>query len=899
MNPRLRSVLKFLGWSAAVVAVLAFAGLIAAKVLYSRYEQRAAQFDLTRIDEVAERSAVYDVNGELYSYYGGENRLVVPLTSVSKHFLEALLAREDARFWHHEGIDFRGVVRAFVTNVRSGETKQGASTITQQLARNACELKARNLDRKALEAVLARRIEATYRKDQILELYVNRIYFGSGFHGIETAARGYFGKPAGELTLGEGAVLAGLIRSPNRFSPARDPEAARVERDTVLDRMLELKMITADDAVAAKAQRVQVASRDTLHAANDYVMDAVLREVSSRLAPETIDRGGLKIYATIDPQLQRLAQAAADRHLTEIEGGKNFPHPKKKDFTPGEDEANPKPTDYLQAAVVAVDNRTGAVRAIVGGRDHAHSKYSRALLSKRQVGSTFKPFVYSAAFERGLLPGTMIDDSKILPGELRNVSNKWSPENSDGEYAGLQPAAFGLLKSRNTMSVRIGEYAGLPKVRELAVAAGIGENVPDLPVSFLGAFETTLKDITAAYAAFANLGVHRAPYLIARVEDREGRTLWKAEEAEKRIMSAETAWMVSAILQQVMKTGTAAKAGTMGWKKPGAGKTGTTNDFFDAWFIGYTSSLTCGVWVGMDQPQTILEKGYGSTLALPIWVDFMQQVPEKMYPAQAFAPPAQLIKARLCSVSGARATASCAAQNCAYDAELPNGRVPVATCQTHPDLPPVQSFATTMTPSMGAPVATPGAVGAPTAASSVAPAPMSAAPAPVPIIATPINASADPRLAPSAVAIPNPPPQAPANQYPGTMRIERTAEGTRIRHWPAGESQALPPENVPVRRAEMVAPAPSAVEPRVVRVEPAPRVMRALPVEARSVAPPRPREMPPASREIRRVVPADAEEERGEPRSRPIRAERSPDAPRRSRVIEKVRVLPAPAAVEE
>ena len=550
MKPRTRLILKIAGWTAATLSLVCAAGGIFGAVKYGQYEQRAAQYDLSKLGDVAERSAVYDAQGDLYSYFGGENRLVVPLGKVSSHFIDALLAREDRRFWQHHGVDVRGILRALLANRRAGHTAQGASTLTQQLARNACGLGERSLDRKILEAVLARRIEKQYSKQQILELYVNRIYFGSGCYGVEAAARSYFGKPAAE----------------------------------------------------------------------------------------------------------------------------------------GEPE---KPTDYLQAAVVLIDNRTGAIRAAVGSRDFAQSKYQRALAARRQIGSTFKPFVYATAFDRGLLPGTLIDDAKIVVGEYKDLPKKWSPENSDGEYGGLQPAANGLLKSRNTMSVRVGEYAGLEKVREVGRTAGLSDAIPDLPVVFLGGFESTVRDVTAAYTIFPNRGLYRAPYLIAKVEDSSGRVLWKAPGTEKRVISAESAWMISGILEQVMKTGTASKAGALGWKKPGAGKTGTTNKFFDAWFVGYTNSLTCGVWVGLDQPETIMEKGYGAALALPIWVDVMKQVAEKDYPTGPLTAGLASKSVTLCSVSGERATSACIAQHNAYDVTLPASRIPASTCRTHPEATPV------------------------------------------------------------------------------------------------------------------------------------------------------------------------------------------------------------------
>ena len=841
-----RSVINILGWCACAVVLAIGAALLTGFIVYSKYEERAAKFDLTTIGAVPQRSTVFDANGELYSHLHGENRFVVPLDRVSKHFINALLAREDARFWEHDGVDLRGVARAAVVNWREGATRQGASTITQQLARNCFALTAKNLDRKALEAVIARRIEGAYSKAQILELYVNRIYFGSGFHGIEAAARGYFGKPAAELTLSESALLAGLIRSPNRFSPARDLEGSIAERNVVLDRMVELQMLTPADAAEARASQVAVTRQKSLRFQDDYVMDAVSRELEALLSPDVIDFGGLRIFTTVDPQLQQLAQTAADRRLAAIEAGKNYPHPKKADFTPAAEGEEEKPTDYLQAAVVAIDNRTGAIRALVGGRDHQHSKYSRALLSKRQIGSTFKPFIYAAAFQRGLLPGTLIDDSKINPGEFRSISDKWSPENSDGEYAGPQPAAWGLLKSRNTMTVRIGEYVGLPAVREVGMSAGIAETMPDLPVAFLGAFETTLKALTASYTVFPNLGVLRAPHLISRVETSDGQIVYKAGQPDRRVLTEEAAWMTSSIMQQIMKTGTASKAESIGWKKPGAGKTGTTNDFFDAWFVGYTSSLTCGVWVGMDKPQTILEKGYGSALALPIWVDFMQQVPEKTYAAQPFAPPVPLVTVQICSVSGTRATSSCVQMKTAYQTGLPVTRVPGATCPTHPE--PTQPMLYTSQP---VPPSAPAAAGTQPVVLGSAPATPAVGSSAQPPVATAASAVA---AASSTLRISSPPqpadrlPQSNAGLSPATVATLPPTLGPQIVSSPtapAANAAALPagapgsraaPAELPADRVQPIRVSPhdpNAGGTQIARpgARERVRVMRAIPVE--------------------------------------------------------------------
>ena len=673
---------RWLGWIGVVVAIGTVLALVSGAVIWSRYEQRAAAFDLRQLDNVRERSAVYDANGELYSYFGGENRFVVPLSAVSQHFIDALIAREDSRFWKHGGVDFLGIARAFVTNIGAGKIRQGASTITQQLARNAFALEGRTIDRKLLEMALARRIEQHYSKARILELYVNRIYFGNGFFGVEAAAQGYFGKPAADLTLGQAAILAGLIRSPSKLAPVRDPEAATRERDAVIDRMVETKVLAPADAAAAKAVVIHPQPSDRLEPARDYVMDAVTRELEQTLAPEVLQKGGLRVDMTVDPQLQRIGEAAVERHLAEIENRKDYAHPRRSEFMPSRD-GEESATDYLQGALVAIDNATGAIRAIVGGRDYAQSSYSRELHAMRQIGSTFKPFVYAAAFERGLLPGTLVDDSKIAENEFRNISRGWSPENSDDEYTGLQPAALGLVKSRNTMSVRVGEYAGLPQVRELARKAGVSSDIPDLPGIFLGAFETTLKDLAVAYTIFPNLGWRPEPHLIEKVTDREGHVLFAAGSRGQRVLDSGTAWMVSKLLQQVLVSGTAASAARLGWEKPGGGKTGTTNDYFDAWFVGYTASLTCGVWTGFDKPQTIGPKAYGSALALPIWVDFMKHAPEGKYPARPLRDPPDLQKVTLCKVSGLRANDACIAEGQAYDTVLPSAKIPTAICRTH------------------------------------------------------------------------------------------------------------------------------------------------------------------------------------------------------------------------
>src|SRR6266705_1749584 len=445
-----RSRLFQYGWKITLLAVVA-AGGISVFLFFGAWAQT---FDMKKVGEMPERNTVYDVDGKIYSRLAGANRLKVSLNEVSPLFIAAVLAREDARFYEHKGIDWRGILRALVRDILSGSAKEGASSITQQLARNSLPLGGRTISRKLLEAMVALRIERQFTKQQILELYVNRIYFGNGCYGVETASQAYFGKSASQLNLPEAALLAGLIRSPNRFSPLKNPEGAAVQRNVVLDRMVALKTLSPAEADEAKKAKITPRPKRLPFIQENYAMDAVQRDLNLLLTQDQIDNGGLSIYTTLDPAVQNAAQQALETQLTKIEHQSNFHHPLKASYRPpenGEDSAMP----YLEGAVVAIDNSSGGIRALVGGRDYAQSKFNRALApANRPVGSAFKPFVYTVAFSEGLLPGAAISDDPLQPGEVDGAGN-WSPANSDGSYGGIQPCSYGLIHSRNTMSVRV------------------------------------------------------------------------------------------------------------------------------------------------------------------------------------------------------------------------------------------------------------------------------------------------------------------------------------------------------------------------------------------------------------------------------------------------------------
>jgi penicillin-binding protein 1A len=534
-------------------------------------------------------------------------------------------------------------------------------------------MREKSFQRKLMEVAIAKRIERKFEKEEILGYYMNRIYFGAGLYGIERASEGFFMKPASELTLGEGAMLAGIIRGPSLLNPFRSLENAKDTRDEVLARMVAEGTITGAEADAARAETIALRPPDKRLATGSYVLETVFDLLESRLQdPEDIKLGGFRIYTTIDSDLQASAEKALDEHLTEIENRPGFAHPPRRSHEAG------KATRYLQGSVTTLDNSSGAIRAIVGGRSFKDSTFNRSYQAKRQAGSTFKPFVYAVAMDRGgMLPGVYVSDDPI---RIETGGGPvWSPKNSDGAFTGLQPAAIGLIQSRNTMSIRVGQIAGLGNVRSLAAALKFGE-IPNSPVVFLGAFETNPLTMTSAFSTLAAGGINYSPYLIRKIERRDGEVFDEHEVNGVNIFPESVSFVTSDILSKVMDEGTGRGARNAGYKAPAYGKTGTTNDYVDAWFVGYTDKLTTGVWVGLDQPKTIMNKGYGSTLALPIWTEVMKTAETCGFPGEKIAPPPGTVDTVLCRECGllqGRKTRN------PYQMPLPPDLRPRGTCRGH------------------------------------------------------------------------------------------------------------------------------------------------------------------------------------------------------------------------
>lgn len=667
-----------LGFAAAIV------GLIIGCIGLLAYAGLARQYDLTKLGRMPARSIVYDRNGEEIGRLHGSNRVVVPLIEVSPHFVDALLIREDARFYDHKGIDPIGVARAVYRNVAKNKT-EGASTITMQLARNSFSelMTQKTLHRKLVEVMLSRRIEKTYTKDQILEFYVNRIFFGSGMYGVELASQSYFGKPAIDMTLSESAMLAGIIRGPNAFSPFRHEEKALSERDTVLKRMLSGGIIdqSEHDAALEESIRILPQSKSKKKRELSYALDAVRRDLERALQGTGNEDGGLKIYTSIDLRLQRAAETALERSLLAAERRSDYQHQTKWAYQQGGGKGDPA---YLQGAVVLLDNQTGGTLAMVGGRDIEHSQFNRATSANRPIGSAFKPFVYTTAFEEGMMPGTLVDDGPLHRGEIHSAGSDWHPKNADGRSLGMVGADLGLIKSRNTMSVRVGDHAGLKKVSKLARRTGIevAEN-PD-PQIFLGNLNCDLETLTSAYTVFPNTGRRVPAFTISRIEDPRGKVFYRAAAQSYAAAPAAACAMTSDILQKVLGGGgTGARARRLGFSKPAAGKTGTTDDSKDAWFVGYTNKVTCGVWAGLDTPKTIFPGAYGSNLALPVWTELMLACEQYGYPAGSLKPAVSMAEVRLCRSGDHYAEAGCEHAGTAYTARIPHELSPRANCEYH------------------------------------------------------------------------------------------------------------------------------------------------------------------------------------------------------------------------
>jgi|FLOH01.1.fsa_nt_gi 1A family penicillin-binding protein len=593
---------------------------------------------------------VYDMRDRPAFSIFREQRTTVELSDISPLMIRAVLAVEDERFYEHHGVDLWRIGGAALANMKRGSLAQGGSTITQQLARKTFLNDRKTLWRKAREVVLAVRLEWAFSKDEILAMYLNRIYFGRGFYGIEAASQGYLGKKASALALDEAALLAGLIQAPSAYAPTSHLDRAVARRAVVLGRMQAVGAITEKEATRASKAKVKLRRELSQPAFGDYFRRHVAQELIERFGEDQVWNGGLRVYTTINPTMQRAAERALISGLAQIERRAGFSGPKMSTAAGIVD----GDTAYLQGAFVALDPRTGHVRALVGGRDFDDSTFDRAIDAHRQAGSAYKPFVFAAALEAGAGPATLLTG---INDTVRVSGGVWRPDNAHAGDIDAITIREALRTSNNRAAVRVLDAVGIPAAVNYATRLGL-EAPPAVPSLVLGSGNVTLLSMTSAYGAFANGGIVHPAVFIRRVEAVDGTLLWQDASESHRAISEATAFMMADMLADVVDKGTAARARTDGFLLPAGGKTGTTNDYKDAWFIGFTPSLVAGVWAGFDQPRSVATNGYATGLVVPIWARFMRDATASSS-ASWLSQPDDVVRVEVCLRSGLRPTSGC------------------------------------------------------------------------------------------------------------------------------------------------------------------------------------------------------------------------------------------------
>ncbi|HUP88244.1 MAG TPA: PBP1A family penicillin-binding protein [Longimicrobiales bacterium] len=649
-----------------------------------------------------EASTIYDFRGQEVGKLFLTRRFIVSLDSIPEYVPNAFIAIEDKRFYHHGGVDWRRVMGAFVTNVKSMGIQEGSSTITMQLARNAFpdQLPAnkRTLFRKIAEARVARSIEKQYAKKEILALYLNQIYFGNGAYGIEAAAQEYYGKPASKLNLAEAATMAALPRAPSRMNPRSNKELAYQGRKEVLSRMVEQKLIDADEAEKAVNAKLKLRKgKEKLSYPAPYFIEA-LREVLESELGDAIYSKGYKIYTTLDARLQATLEQELANQLRAIESGAfgAYRHPTYAAAladTTDED----KGTKYLQGAGIFMDPRNGDVRALVGGRNFSDSEFNRATYARRQPGSAFKPFVYAAAIADGYTPTYRLMDQPIRM--VLSRRQVWEPKNYDGTFSGVTTLRDALAFSKNVPTIRLAMEIGISRVIAMARQMGLSGRIPSVPSVVLGTAEVTPMDLLGAYAGFANLGERpMTPRYVTKVVDREGREVWAQESQMKEVLDPAVAFETISLMQDVVDRGTATSVRAVGFRDPAAGKTGTTNDGADTWFVGMTPQLIGTIWIGFDKRQTIVARASGGEMAAPIWGRVMVRSGQH---STGWVPPAG-VEMRLVDANGNVVGDNCPAVGATRKEYFIQGTAPVATCYPTYDqytwydsLPDTSGYATT------------------------------------------------------------------------------------------------------------------------------------------------------------------------------------------------------------
>ena len=615
-----------------------------------------------------EGGRIVDRNDRFLGRIALVRRVNVALNDIPLHVRRAFLATEDRRFYEHNGLDWRGFARATLSNARHLGVREGFSTITMQVARNSFLVNkryGRTLRRKFIELRLTRLIESELSKDQILELYLNLIYLGNGMNGVEAASRDLFGKSVKDVSVTEGAMLAALPKGPSAYTPRDHYDRGLKRRNLVLGLMAQAGYLSPDEARAAEELPLTIADDEWRpDAANEPLALDAVRALIDSIRPDALKEGDVTVYTTLDLDAQRAADRAVLRQTTLVTRETQY--------------AGSHVKEAAQGALVALDPRTGDIRALVGGR-RSKRGFNRAFNARRQPGSAFKPFVYAAALHAGMTPATLVDDDPVEVPQGRNV---WRPSNYDDHYIGTITLSKALQVSSNAAAVRVSQTVGIPNVILAARHNGIASPLSTYPAMALGAVDVTPLELIAAYAPFANGGLRVHPRLVRRIEAADGSVLWSAEVARPdTVMDAREAYQITSMLRGVVDYGTAKTIRALGVEGPVAGKTGTTNNAEDVWFVGYTPTLVAGVWFGYDTPRSIAPHASGGHLAAPAWADFyMHGWHEPTTSEGGWLPPPGMTMREIDAETGMLAGAWCPVKKAEY---FKPGTEPTEVCTVH------------------------------------------------------------------------------------------------------------------------------------------------------------------------------------------------------------------------
>jgi len=625
-------------------------------------------------------SRMLSSDGKVIHEFSVERRFWVSLDKIPLDLQSAVIAIEDRRFYDHWGIDVKRIFGAIFVDIVRGGYAQGFSTITQQLARNVYLTQQKSIIRKLREVLTAVQLESCYTKKEILELYLNQVYLGNGAFGVEAAAQQYFSKHVSELNTLECATIAGMIQTPEHYRPDKSQNLKRItfRRNTVLDAMHEMKVLSRKQTKELKASPVIAKPSQKPSDLGAYYVEMIRKYISDRYGDDLLYNGGLTIYSTLDPVAQDSAERACAIEVKSLQERCNgifldSTHADKQlrvsrkfflqnfdsIYSANEDKYAHLPDSTklrkAQISVISLDVKTGAIKVLIGGRDFEESKFNRALMARRQAGSSFKPFVYTAAMENGFTPATVLLDQPIT---LNTPEGEWRPENYDKVFSGPMTIRAAIAKSVNLIAIQVLEKVGADKVVDYARRMGLKHDLPAVPSLAIGACEVTPIEMTSAYSIFPNHGIKATPYSIEKIVDKTGRVLERHTHEEKEVLSPQTSFLMCSLMRSVVCCGTAAAIPGLGFTRPAAGKTGTTNNYSDAWFIGYTPQVVTCVWTGVDDRLSLGRGVTGSLVAVPVWVKVMKPLHRNL-PVKDFDRPEGIKTMMLCKESHLVSTRDC------------------------------------------------------------------------------------------------------------------------------------------------------------------------------------------------------------------------------------------------